>query len=47
MSQKDNQRNCSECKKLLEIREVAKKLMSNLWKVLSWAGTFREGLANC
>ena len=30
----DNQRNCSECKKLLEIREVAKKLPSNLWKAL-------------
>ena len=28
----DNLRNCSECKKLLEIQEVAKKLPSNLWK---------------
>ena len=30
----DNQRNCSECKKLLEIREGAKKLPSNLWQTL-------------
>ena len=28
----DNWRNCSECKKPLEIREVAKTLPSNLWK---------------
>ena len=31
----DNERNCSECKKLLEIPEVAKKLPSNLRKALS------------
>ena len=31
----DNLRNCSECKKLPEIREVAKKLPSNLWKALT------------
>ena len=30
----DNSKNCSERKKLLEIREVAKKLPSNLWKAL-------------
>ena len=27
-------RNCSECEKLFEIREVAKKLPRNLWKTL-------------
>ena len=34
----DNLRNCLECKKLLEIREVAKKLPSNLWKALGRCG---------
>ena len=47
----DNQRNCSECKKLLEIREVAKTLPSNLWKaprpyypVLTYAVTSKTTL---
>ena len=47
----DNQKNCSECKKLLEIREVAKTLPSNLWKaprpyypVLTYAVTSKTTL---
>ena len=30
-----NGKSCSERKKLLEIREVAKKLSNNLWKTLT------------
>ena len=47
----DNWRNCSECKKPLEIREVAKTLPSNLWKaprpyypVLTYAVTSKTTL---
>ena len=49
----DNWRNCSECKKPLEIREVAKTLPSNLWKaprpyypVLTYAVTSKTTLNN-
>ena len=39
-----NLRNCSELgKKLLEIREVAKKLPSNFWKALGLGGGIEGG----